>query len=166
LADRIVPMAKLGQPWWEKYGAVAVAARTEESAPTLHGVATDWVQIQRSRYENTNTLNAALSPVLKHVLPAMAYYDVERRLPRPITDMRPAVVDEFVAVKVRERAVLRELPDISTNSTTTSYVTTTDSPASWTPRSSAFCSLTGSALNAAGARCRHEGCRRMRSTAA
>src|SRR3712207_1662672 len=52
LAERIVPMAKLGQPWWDKYGPQAVAAAAEPATPTLHGVATDWVAIQRTRYQN------------------------------------------------------------------------------------------------------------------
>jgi integrase len=110
LTERIVPAAKLGQPWWERYGSAALIAADHE-AVELREVASELVAQWRTRYPNPATRNAKETPLVKHVVPFMAYYDDERERPRPMSDVTPRLIDRFIAAKVAEREVLRELPD-------------------------------------------------------
>lgn len=125
LKRRILPQAQLGMPWWEKYGSLALAAAAaSDQSLTFHEAAQDLVEKKVSDLggrmvdgkpvipdDKKNTWNAFSSPLFKHVLPFMAYYDDERTLPRLLEDVTPVLIDDFKAEKIRERDALEELAE-------------------------------------------------------
>jgi integrase len=78
LDERIVPMAKLHQPWWEAYDRAAAQPSDDEfdaARLLFHTAASDYLQQVDDRYANLRTRSAYGSPVTKHLLPFFAYRD-------------------------------------------------------------------------------------------
>jgi len=84
----LVPAAKLQLDWWDRIpGPAAARAGDGRSAvPDFHSVASEYVH-SLSRYDNPNTRNAFVSPVVKHLLPFFAYVNAERTIPRRLDEI-------------------------------------------------------------------------------
>ncbi|MGZ4200684.1 MAG: tyrosine-type recombinase/integrase [Thermoleophilaceae bacterium] len=111
LEDRLVPMAKLGQPWWDVIRPPTPVGRSGSDVPDFHEAATEFLNAVEGRLENANSVNAIKSPVVKHLAPFFAYEDEERQRPRSLHQIKLPLVSEFVVLKRREREILRNLPD-------------------------------------------------------
>ncbi len=77
---------------------------------TVREAATEYVE-SLGRYENPRTLDAYRSPVVKHLLPFLAYVDDARTEDRALVDVDEALMLRFVAAKQAERAVLQDVAE-------------------------------------------------------
>lgn len=112
LQQILIPAAKLKLDWWERIPAAATRASNGRSkVPDFHSVASEYVH-SLSRYENPNTRNAFISPVVKHLLPFFAYLDPERTIPRRLDEITGTLVTDFTLAKQAERQILRELSEV------------------------------------------------------
>jgi integrase len=111
LEQVLVPAAKLKLDWWERIPAPAGHARHAGSEmPDFHSVASEYVH-SLSRYDNPNTRNAFVSPVVKHLLPFFAYLDADRTLARRLDEITGTLVTDFTIAKQAERQILREVSE-------------------------------------------------------
>jgi integrase len=109
LENVLLPRARLNEPWWEEIEGVAPSAAAGRDDPvTFAEAASEYVDRLRSQYANPATLNAYISPVMKHVGPFFAY-DGER--PRTVVEVKGALVSAFTKAKMRERELLADLAD-------------------------------------------------------
>jgi integrase len=109
LQNVLVPRARLGEPWWEELERSAPSASPHDpDAVTFAEAASEYVNRVQSQYENPSTLNAYLSPVLKHVGPFFAY-DGERL--RTVAEISGTLVSAFTRGKMQEREILSDLAD-------------------------------------------------------
>ena len=105
---------------------------------TVREAATDYVE-SLSRYENPNTASTYRSPVVKHLLPVLAFVDDERTVDRVLADADEALMLRFVATKQAERATPQASLRRSPSSTATSAAIRSCSGNSSRPRSGAWC---------------------------
>ena len=112
LDTRLLPAAKLRQDWTTLIPDAGHGASNGEAASTLtvREAATDYVEAL-GRYENPNTVSAYRSPVVKHLLPFLAYTDVERTVDRALTEVDEVLMLRFVAAKQAERALLQDIAE-------------------------------------------------------
>lgn len=111
LEHKLLPAAQLRQDWTALIpGASNGSAGEATAALTVREAATDYVEAL-SRYENPNTVYAYRYPVVKHLLPFLAYTDDERTADRALADVDEALMLRFVSAKQAERAVLQEIAD-------------------------------------------------------
>ncbi|HEX5924061.1 MAG TPA: site-specific integrase [Baekduia sp.] len=109
LDSRLLPRAKLGQPWWEELDPSTPTSELPSAhTVTFRAVASDTVHRLQGRYSNKATLNAYMSPIMKHVGPFFSYEGTRDRMLAEITGV---LVSEFTKTKMRERDVLRDLSD-------------------------------------------------------
>jgi len=112
LEGRLLPAARLRQDW------AALIPRQPDGAGvgtlsaslTVREAATEYVEAL-SRYENPKTVESYRRPVVKHLLPFLAYVDEERTQDRPLADVDETLILKFVAAKQAERAVLQDIAD-------------------------------------------------------
>jgi integrase len=112
LEGRLLPAAQLRQDWTALIpGAVngGSTAASSESV-TVREAATDYVEAL-GRYENPNTASAYRSPVVKHLLPFLAFVDEERTVDRALAEVDEALMLRFVATKQAERAILQDVAE-------------------------------------------------------
>jgi integrase len=111
LEHKLLPAAQLRQDWTALIpGASNGSAGEATAALTVREAATDYVEAL-SRYENPNTVYAYRYPVVKHLLPFLAYTDDERTADRALADVDEALMLRFVSAKQAERAVLQDIAD-------------------------------------------------------
>lgn len=109
LRDRLLPMARLDQPWWQELEQRADATVARDTAPlTVEEVLSEYVANVMARKDNPNSVNAFVTPIAKHVGPFFAYTATGGV--RRADELTGALVSEFTALKIREREVLAELP--------------------------------------------------------
>ena len=77
---------------------------------TVREAATDYVEAI-SRYENPNTVSAYRSPVVKHLLPFLAFTGDERTVDRALADVDEALMLRFVSTKQAERTMLQDIAE-------------------------------------------------------
>jgi integrase len=112
LEQVLIPAAKLRLDWWERIPATTARGRDGHSLVLdFHSVASEYVH-SLSRYENANTRNAYISPVVKHLLPFFAYLDADRTIPRRLDEITGTLVTDFTLAKQAERQILRELSEV------------------------------------------------------
>ena len=112
LENRLLPAAQLRQAWTALIPGAVNGGSNGEAAGTLtvREAATDYVEAL-SRYENPNTVSAYRSPVVKHLLPFLAYTDAERTVDRALAEVDEALMLRFVSTKQAERAVLQDIAE-------------------------------------------------------
>lgn len=110
LEKKLLPAAQLGQDWTALIPGNGKAVGEAFGMLTVREAATDYVE-SLSRYENPNTLSAYRSPVVKHLLPFLAYVDEERTVERALADVDETLMLRFVSTKQAERAVLQDLAE-------------------------------------------------------
>jgi hypothetical protein len=112
LENRLLPAAQLRQDWTALIPGAVNGGSNGEAAGTLtvREAATDYVEAL-SRYENPNTVSTYRSPVVKHLLPFLAYTDAERTVDRALAEVDEALMLRFVSTKQAERAVLRDIAE-------------------------------------------------------
>ena len=112
LENRLLPAAQLRQDWTALIPGAVNGGSNGEAAGTLtvREAATDYVEAL-SRYENPNTVSAYRSPVVKHLLPFLAYTDAERTVDRALAEVDEALMLRFVSAKQAERAVLQDIAE-------------------------------------------------------
>jgi len=110
LEKRLLPAAQLRQDWTALIPGAVNGGSNGEAAGTLtvREAATDYVEAL-SRYENPNTVSAYRSPVVKHLIPFLAYTDAERTVDRALAEVDEALMLRFVSAKQAERAVLQDI---------------------------------------------------------
>ena len=106
LDNKLLPMAKLRQPWWDELAPSQAQTQTGV-VPTFAEAASDYVHMLEGKYENPNTLTAAISPIVSHVGPFFSYAG-ERT--RRLDEVTGPLVSDFTREKQAEREILRELP--------------------------------------------------------
>ena len=107
LEDVLIPKAKLREPWWEAIPAADEPPRlTDAGAVSVREAASEYIARLRSQYSNPATLNAYISPVMKHVGPFFTY-DGERE--RRVDEIDGPLVSSFTATKMAERELLSNL---------------------------------------------------------
>jgi integrase len=110
LTDVILPKARLGQAWWKDYERRAAASGADDLL--FIEAAGDYLDEIESRYAGKKaSLNAAASPVRKHLLPFFAYHDRARQRPRRLADVDRFLVNDFLQAKRAERRELCELAE-------------------------------------------------------
>ncbi len=109
LEATLLPAAKLRQDWWE----LIPERRTEDDSPevTVWQACTEWVEWRKTKSQNKATLNAAESPVVKHLLPFFAHTDPGRSRERLLSELNEDQVQAFIERKREERAILTDLSD-------------------------------------------------------
>ncbi len=112
LETRLLPAAQLRQDWTALIPGAGTGGANGEAAGTLtvREAATDYVEAL-GRYENPNTVSAYRSPVVKHLLPFLAYMDDERTVDRALAEVDEALMLRFVSTKQAERAVLQDIAE-------------------------------------------------------
>jgi integrase len=112
LENRLLPAAQLRQDWTALIPRAVNGGSNGEAAGTLtvREAASDYV-VALSRYENPNTVSAYRSPVVKHLLPFLAYTDAERIVDRALAEVDEALMLRFVSTKQAERAVLQDIAE-------------------------------------------------------
>jgi integrase len=112
LENRLLPAAQLRQDWTALIPGAGNGGSTAEPTDllTVREAATDYVEAL-SRYENPNTISAYRSPVVKHLLPFLAFVDDERTLDRALADVDEALMLRFVATKQAERGILQDVAE-------------------------------------------------------
>ncbi|MGA2928414.1 MAG: hypothetical protein ABSG43_20960, partial [Solirubrobacteraceae bacterium] len=112
LENRLLPAAQLRQDWTALIPGAVKGGSNGGAAGTLtvREAATDYVEAL-SRYENSNTVSAYRSPVVKHLLPFLAYTDTERTVDRALAEVDEALMLRFVSTKQAERAVLQDIAE-------------------------------------------------------
>ena len=112
LEGRLLPAAQLRQDWTALIPSAVNGGSTAapSESVTVREAATDYVEAL-SRYENPNTVSAYRSPVVKHLLPFLAFVDEERTVDRALADVDEALMLRFVATKQAERAVLHDVAE-------------------------------------------------------
>jgi integrase len=110
LENRLLPAAQLRQDWTALIPGAGNGSSDEGSSGplTVLEAATDYVEAL-GRYENPNTVSAYRSPVVKHLLPFLAFVDDERTVDRALADVDEALILNFVSAKKAERAVLQDI---------------------------------------------------------
>jgi hypothetical protein len=73
MENRLLPAARLNQPWWELIPSQQQRDREPAGALTVIDACTEYVANVEARLDNKNTINAYRTPVAKHVLPYFAY---------------------------------------------------------------------------------------------
>jgi integrase len=106
----LLPAAKLKQAWWELIPAPGTEPAPTDSL-TVWQACSEYVQWRETRSENRNTRSAATSPVVKHLLPFLAYVDTGQTIERRLSDLDEALVARFIERKRRERAILTDLAE-------------------------------------------------------
>ncbi len=111
LEQVLIPAAKLKMDWWERIpDAPTRAGGGGSGVPDFHSVASEYVH-SLSRYENPNTRNTFVSPVVKHLLPFFAYADADRTIPRRLDEITGTLVTDFTLAKQAERQILSDLSE-------------------------------------------------------
>jgi integrase len=112
LESRLLPAAQLRQDWAALIPGAGNGASTAEPADllTVREAATDYVEAL-SRYENPNTAAAFRTPVVKHLLPFLAFVDDDRTVDRALAEVDEALMLRFVATKQAERAILQDIAE-------------------------------------------------------
>jgi integrase len=112
LENRLLPAARLQQDWTALIPGAGNGGFGGDAARdlTVREAATDYVDAL-GRYENPNTVSAYRSPVVKHLLPFLAYTDAERTVDRALVEVDEALMLRFVSTKQAERAVLQDIPE-------------------------------------------------------
>jgi integrase len=107
LEDVLIAKAKLQEPWWEAIPTDDEPARlVDPGAISVREAASEYIARLRSQYSNPATLNAYISPVMKHVGPFFSYDgDRERR----VNEISGPLVSSFTATKMAERELLSNL---------------------------------------------------------
>jgi hypothetical protein len=108
LTDVLIPRAALREPWWDEIPTPddEDGQAVGDGVATVREVASEYVERLQSQYSNTATLNAYMSPVMKHVGPFFAY-DGERE--RRVDEITGGLVSHFTATKMAERELLTNL---------------------------------------------------------
>lgn len=107
LKTRLLPMAQLGQAWWDHAGGLQPQAQ-EPTALVVADILSDYHRMICARYDNRRTRDAYLFPIEAHVGPFFAY-DGDRL--RTVDELTGPLVAEFIEVKRAEREILCDLPD-------------------------------------------------------
>ena len=112
LEGRLLPAARLRQDWAALIPGQPDGAGvgTLAASLTVREAATEYVEAL-SRYENPKTVESYRRPVVKHLLPFLAYVDEERTQDRLLADVDETLILKFVAAKQAERAVLQDIAD-------------------------------------------------------
>jgi integrase len=112
LENRLLPAARLRQDWTALIPGTQPGSATDAGirSLTVREAATEYVE-SLGRYENAKTLDAYRSPVVKHLLPFLAYVDDTRTEDRALVDVDEALMLRFVAAKQVERAVLQDVAE-------------------------------------------------------
>ena len=112
LEGRLLPAARLRQDWAALIPGQPDGAGvgTMAASLTVREAATEYVEAL-SRYENPKTVESYRRPVVKHLLPFLAYVDEERTQDRLLADVDETLMLKFVAAKHAERAVLQDIAD-------------------------------------------------------
>jgi hypothetical protein len=112
LENRFLPAARLRQDWTVLIPGTQLGSATDAGirSLTVREAATEYVE-SLGRYENPKTLDAYRSPVVKHLLPFLAYVDDARTEDRALVDVDEALMLRFVAAKQAERAVLQDVAE-------------------------------------------------------
>jgi integrase len=112
LENRLLPAARLRQDWTALIPGTQLGSATDAGirSLTVREAATEYVE-SLGRYENPKTLDAYRSPVVKHLLPFLAYVDDARTEDRALVDVDEALMLRFVAAKQAERAVLQDVAE-------------------------------------------------------
>ncbi|MGO9753943.1 MAG: hypothetical protein ACLP22_21170, partial [Solirubrobacteraceae bacterium] len=115
LETRLLTAAQLRQDWTALIPAAGSGCADGGALGPLavRDAATDYVEAL-SRYENPNTVSAYRSPVVKHLLPFLAYVDAERTVDSVLAEVDEALMLRFVAAKQTERAVLQDIAETLT----------------------------------------------------
>lgn len=110
LDAKLLPMAMLGQPWWE-----AIPGEEDRSSPpvtvdtlTVGDVLSEYLHMVEVQ-PNKNTRNATVSPIMNHVGPAFVW-DGPRE--RTVAELSGSLVSDFCKAKQREREILTELSQV------------------------------------------------------
>jgi hypothetical protein len=108
----LLSAARLRQDWIALIPGTQPGSATEAGirSLTVREAATEYVE-SLGRYENPKTLDAYRSPVVKHLLPFLAYVDDARMEERAMVDVDEALMLRFVAAKQAERAVLQDVAE-------------------------------------------------------
>src|SRR5450755_3471876 len=112
LEHKLLPAAQLRQDWTALIPGASNGGSAGGAAGPLsvREAATDYIDAL-NRYENPNTVSAYRSPVVKHLLPFLAYTDDERTVDRALAEIDEALMLRFVSTKQAERAVLQNIAD-------------------------------------------------------
>jgi len=96
----------LEQPWWEELVGPDDDSTTTRGPVTVREAASEYVSRLQGQYANQATLNAYMSPVMKHVGPFFSYDgDHERR----VDEIGGPLVTRFTATKMAERELLTNM---------------------------------------------------------
>jgi hypothetical protein len=100
LENRLLPAAQLRQDWTALIPGAGNGSSDEGSSGplTVREAATDYVEAL-GRYENPNTVSAYRSPVVKHLLPFLAFVDDARTVDRALADVDEALILNFVGLR-------------------------------------------------------------------
>jgi integrase len=109
LEATLLPAAKLHQAWWE----LLPQREANEDPPevTVWTACAEYVEWRKTKSQNQATLNAAASPVTKHLLPFFAHTDPGRSRERLLSELDEDSVQLFIERKREERAILADLGD-------------------------------------------------------
>ncbi len=102
----LVPRATLNEAWWEELAGPTARERDRDRTVTVREAASEYVGRLQSQYSNVATLNAYISPVMKHIGPFFAY---EGARERRVDEITGTLVSSFTATKMAERELLSNL---------------------------------------------------------
>lgn len=112
LETKLLPRAMLGEQWWDEIPRDESIDRgvVTEGTLTVRDVLSDYVHLIRSRHaDNARTLNAYLTPIMRHVGP---FFAVGGGRDRTMSDLTGSLVSDFCEAKRAEREILAELPAV------------------------------------------------------
>jgi hypothetical protein len=113
----LVPRATLNEAWWDKLAPSVADAPVRDRGVSFREAASEYVSRLQGQYSNAATLNAYISPVMKHIGPFFTYDGARERR---VDEINGTLVSSFTATKMAERellsnlaATLAELDDIN-----------------------------------------------------
>lgn len=112
LRTKLVPMAILGQPWWQEVETTALAGRDgslqngASDRYTVEDLFSEYVAHVETNHAKDTSRNAYLAPIRVHVAPFFAYDGERLRLPEELTG---PLVSAFTRIKQAEREELESL---------------------------------------------------------
>lgn len=111
LERELLPMARRGEPWWERLAppeSAVAAAPVSASTLTVEQMLSAYCDAIAGKYDKRSTRNAYLSPVEAHLGRFFAY-DGDRL--RTVDELTGPLVSAFIQAKRAEREVLCDLAD-------------------------------------------------------
>jgi hypothetical protein len=107
LRASLLPRALLKQPWWEELVRPEDDDAAASRGPvTVREAASEYVSRLLGQYSNDATLNAYISPVMKHIGPFFTYDGARERR---VDEINGTLVSSFTATKMAERELLSNL---------------------------------------------------------